>query len=285
MEMFSPPPELILNLAPTGMVPTRSLSATVPLQPDEVAADVLACAEAGITVVHLHARDENGLPTFRKEIFARIIGGIREKRPDLVICVSCSGRGGATLDERSDVLTLDKDLRPDMASLTLSSLNFATAASINTPDTVAALAMRMLEAGVKPELEIFDLGMVNVLHYLIDRGMLEPPFYANLMLGNLASAQARFLDIGSLVSALPAQLTYSLAGIGRAQLAVAGMAAAAAPGVRIGLEDNLWLDQQRTQPASNLDLVQRVHALAALLGRTVMTPLEFRSKLGLGQPA
>jgi uncharacterized protein (DUF849 family) len=273
--------ELILNLAPTGMLPTRSASASVPLQPDEIVTDVLSCAEMGITSVHLHARDEKGAPTHRKDVYARIIAGIREKRPDLVICVSCSGRGGATLGQRYEVLTLEGDLRPDMASLTLSSLNFPGGASLNPPETVMGLAHEMRSRGIKPEFEVFDLGMANVVNYLIDRNLVDPPYYANLMLGNLASAQARFLDIGSLLAALPVNMTYCLCGMGRSQISVAGIAAAAAPGVRIGLEDNLWLDAGRTLPASNGSLVRKVHTLAAAQDRNIMTPNELRSRLGL----
>lgn len=274
-------PELILNLAPTGMVPTRKMSAHVPLQPDEIIADVLACAATGISSVHLHARDEQGMPTHSKEIYARIIGGIREKRPDLVICVSCSGRNGASFAQRTEVLSLNGDLRPDMASLTLSSMNFASGASLNAPDTVIALAQEMQSHGIKPEFEIFDLGMVNMLNYLINRSLAEPPFYANIILGNLATAQARFLDIGCLLSALPAEVTYSLGGVGQSQFIVAGMAAAAAPGARIGLEDNLWMDVDRAIPASNLAMVKKAHLLASLHDRKIMTPIDLRKRLGL----
>ncbi len=273
--------EVILNLAPTGIVPTRARSALVPLQPDEIVADVLACAETGISSVHIHARDEYDAPTYRKDIYARIIGGIRNKRPDLVIGVSCSGRTGATLEQRAEVLTLEGDLRPDMASLTLSSLNFSGCVSVNSPETIKGLALEMRRHGIKPEFEIFDLGMANVVKYLAERHLVDPPFYANLMLGNIASAQANFLDIGTLLSALPSNTTYSFGGIGRFQVSVAGMAVAAAPGVRIGLEDNLWLDSEQTIPASNTSLIQKVHALAALHERKIMTPYALRKRLGL----
>ena len=272
---------LILNLAPTGMVPTRALSPKVPLQPAEIIRDVLACAGLGITIAHLHARDEADKPTHRKDVYERIIGGIREKRPDLILCVSCSGRGGVPLEHRSEVLTLTGDAQPDMASLTLSSLNFVSEASVNAPETVSTLAARMKEAGIKPELEVFDLGMANVAGHLHRRGVIEPPFYANLFFGNLSSAQARFLDIGAMVAALPPGTTWSLAGIGSAQIPISAMAAAAAHGMRIGLEDNLWLDAGRKCLAGNLDLVERLHRLAELMGRTIMPARELRARLGL----
>jgi 3-oxoadipate:acetyl-CoA acetyltransferase len=275
------PRPLILNLAPTGMVPTREMSDHVPLQPDEVIADVLRCAEQGITVAHLHARDEHDEPTTSKAVYARIIGGIREQRPDLVLCVSCSGRKTPDLGPRAEVLDLDGDLAPDMASLTLSSLNFPRHASVNAPDVVIALAEQMKERGIRPEVEIFDIGMVAVLRKLQERGVIGAPAQVNLLFGNLASAQADLPDIGVLVGRLPADSIWSLAGIGEAQLPVAGIAAAAAPGVRIGLEDNLWLDAERTVPASNPALVGRVHALAELHGRAIMAPSELRAMLGL----
>ena len=274
---------LILNLAPTGMVPTREMSEHVPLQPAEVVADVLRCAEQGITVAHLHARDEHDEPTHSKDAYARIISGIREQRPDLVLCVSCSGRRAPEFAPRAEVLDLDGDLAPDTASLTLSSLNFPRQASVNAPDVVVALAERMSERGIRPELEIFDLGMVALLGWMLERGILDVPAQANLLFGNLATAQGDLPDIGALVGRLPAGTIWSLAGLGATQLPVAGVAAAAAPGVRIGLEDNLWLDAERTQPATNLDLVGRVHALAEAQGRTIMTPAELRTKLGLLQ--
>jgi 3-oxoadipate:acetyl-CoA acetyltransferase len=272
---------LLLNLAPTGMVPTREQSEHVPLQPEEIVADVLRCAEQGVTVVHLHARDEHGEPTHSKEVYGRIIAGIREQRPDLVLCVSCSGRRNPGFDPRAEVLDLDADLAPDMASLTLSSLNFPGQASVNPPDVVVALAERMGERGIRPELELFDLGMVGLLRRLLERGVLASPAYVNLLFGNLASARADLPDIGALVARLPEGTIWSLAGLGAAQLPVAGIAAAVAPGVRIGMEDSLWLDPEHTQPATNLELVRRVHALAEANGRALMAPPELRGLLGL----
>jgi 3-keto-5-aminohexanoate cleavage enzyme len=272
---------LIVNLAPTGMVPTRQMSAHVPLQPAEIVRDVLAAAATGVTIAHLHARDESGQPTHGRDVYARIIGGIRDKRPDLVICVSCSGRRARRVEDRAEVLDLDGDEKPDMASLTVSSLNFAHEASVNAPDTVRDLAERMRDRGIVPEIEIFDLGMANVLRYLESRGIVRSPVYANLLFGNLATAQADLPDIAAVVSRLPAGAIWSQAGLGAAQLPVAAIAAAVAPGVRIGLEDNLWLDPARTQPASNADLIERVHGLAALLGRPIMRPVQFRERLGL----
>ena len=221
-----------------------------------------------------------GLRTARRST-DEIVGGLRERRPDLVVCVSCSGRGGLSLEQRAEVLDLESPYAPDMASLTPSSLNFGDGASVTEPGTAWALAERMTSRGIRPEFEVFDLGMANLVNQFVRRGLAATPIYANVLLGNLASGQARFLDIAAIVSALPVNSVYCLAGLGSAQLPTAAMAAAAAPGVRVGLEDNLWLDPQRSRPATNAALVETVHRLADAVGRPIKSSRGLRLRLGL----
>lgn len=280
-ESFCGDTPLIINLAPTGMVPTREMSPRVPLQPDEIVRSVLEAAEVGITMAHLHARDAHGKATYKKDVYARIIGGIREKREDLILCVSCSGRDFTAFAERSEVLDLTGDLRPDMGSLTLSSLNFARQASLNEPEMVQTLARHMLDRGISPEFEVFDLGMANYAKYLVSKLDLRGPIYANIIVGNVATAQADLLSIAALTQALPPDTIWGLGGIGISQVSVTALAAAIAPAARLGLEDNLWVDRKRTQLASNAGMVRRMHDLASLSGRAVMTPDELRKRLGL----
>jgi uncharacterized protein (DUF849 family) len=268
--------DAIVNLAPTGMIPTKAMTPHVPLTPEEIAADVLACADLGITTAHLHARDESGDPTYRKDVYARIIGLIRDRRDDLVLCVSCSGRNWPELEKRAEVLELDGDLKPDMASLTLSSLNFATSASLNAPETVQGLAERMRDRGIRPELEIFDLGMANYAKYLLRKGMLAGPLYANLFFGNIASAQPTLLELGLMIEALPPDTVWAAAGLGEAQLPMNAIALAYGGGVRVGIEDNIWFDRGRSRLATNVELVGRIHEIGRVNGRPVMTPAAFR---------
>lgn len=278
MALGTGPTELVLNLCPTGMVPTRDMTPHVPLTPAEIAADVLACAELGITTVHLHARDEAGVPTHHKEVYREIIHRIREVRTDLVLGVSCSGRTVTELEDRAQVLDLDGDAKPDLASLTTSSLNFARQASMNSPDVVRGLAERMRERGIMPELEIFDVGMANYACYLADRGILEPPFYANVFVGNVATAQARPLDLAAMLAALPEGTTVGLGGIGAAQRVALLTAVAYDLGVRIGLEDEIFADDARTELATNPGLIALAHRAAALRARPVMLPETFRAR-------
>ncbi len=270
-----------LNFAPTGVLPTRSDSTHVPLTPEEIIADVKLAREMGITLVHLHARDAEGQPTTDPAVFRRIISGIREFAPELVICISLSGRRGESLAQRIALLEIDGPEKPDMASLTLSSLNFAREASINSPDTVARLAKGMLAVGILPELEAFDSGMVNVASYLERKGLIKAPHYANLILGNLAGAQAEPLALGAMLHALSNDCLWALGGIGRHQFTAHLLAAATGGGIRTGLEDNLHLDPEKTRQAKNQDLLAHAHQALALAGHRVMTPSEFRERLAL----
>ncbi|HET8633038.1 MAG TPA: 3-keto-5-aminohexanoate cleavage protein [Gemmatimonadales bacterium] len=273
----------IINFCPTGMVPTRAMTPHAPLTPAEVVADVLECAEAGANLVHLHARDEAGVPHYDREIYARQIAGIREARPDLTICVSLSGRTFGALEQRADPLELQGDLRPDMGSLTLASLNFPQQASVNAPDMVRRLAERMQERGIKPELEVFDVGMVNFANYLIEKGILTPPFYFNILLGNLASAQATPAQLAAILSALPPDSIWCLAGIGRQQLTANTLGLLWGDGVRVGLEDNIWLDRRRSTLATNRALVERIITLAGMLEREIASSAQVRARLGIGR--
>jgi uncharacterized protein (DUF849 family) len=271
----------VLNFAPTGIVPRRDDSPHVPLDPSAIAEQVLEAAALGITVVHLHARNEKQEPTADAGVYAQIIGLIRKERPDLVICVSLSGRVQTDFESRAAVLQLTGDLKPDMGSLTLSSVNFAREASVNSPETVIRLAREMLVCGVAPELEVFDTGMINYAGYLAERGWLRAPFYFNFVLGNAATAQATPLTLGSMLAMLPQPCLWAAAGIGRAQKTAQALALASGGGVRTGLEDNLFLNQARTTLATNLDLVRQGHELGAALERPVMSPAEFRQRMAL----
>ena len=276
--------KVIVNFTPTGLIPRKSDNPFLPITPDEIVKDVENAYKLGISMVHLHARDsENEEPSYKKEIYAQIISEIRVFAPDLVICVSTSGRAGNDLKSRADVLGLEGSSKPDMASLTLSSLNFNHSASVNEPSTIISLAQEMYSKGIKPELEIFDLGMANYANYLIKKGILKPPYYANIILGNIACAQPDLIHIGCIIRDLPAETLISLGAVGNAQLMVNSLAISIGHGVRIGLEDNLWFDAERTKLATNIELIKRIGDITYSNGRGFMPPSELREKLGLNK--
>lgn len=253
------------------MVPTKQMTPHVPVSPAEIVEQVHEAYEIGITLAHLHARHDDGSPAHGKSIYAQIFDGVRRHCPDLVICASTSGRSTPEFEKRSEVL----ELSPDMASLTMSSLNFAREASMNTPDMILRLANKMAQFGVIPELECFDGGMINAVKHHIGKGTFKPPFYFNLLVGNLATAQDDLLQVGLLINALPSGAFWSLAGIGSSQLRANTLAILDGGGVRVGLEDNYWHDADRTQLATNSSLLRRVHELAAVFERPIMTPAVF----------
>jgi len=278
---MTPISPLVINLALTGMVPRREDNPNVPISPGEIAADVKRCFQAGARIFHVHARDETGNPIYQKEAFAEIIGKIKEKVPEAIISATTSGRLHKKFEERSDVLDLDGDLKPDLASLTLGSLNFPKQASVNEPEMIVKLANRMSERGIVPELEIFDFGMLDYAHYLIGRKILKPPFVFNLLLGSLGTIAATPLNLALLVERLPSGSFWSAAGIGRFQFFMNSLGVAMGGNVRTGLEDNLYMDAEKSELAANERLVERIVGYSQALGRQVATPEQARQLLGI----
>lgn len=263
----------IINFCPTGMVPRKTMNPNVPISIQEIIEQTHEAYELGITIVHLHARNADESPTWKGQVYRDIFEGIRMHCPELVVCGSTSGREWSEFERRAEVI----ELKPDMCSLTLSSMNFMHQASINAPDMVIRLAETMNEYGVVPELECFDLGMINYGHYLIRKGILKGPYYWNLLFGNIAGFQATLPHMAAAVSSIPDTHYIGMAGLGGDQLVVHATAIAMGYGVRVGLEDNLWLDAARTKHATNMELIQRVHHLINLHERQLMSPAEFKS--------
>lgn len=284
---LTPYPELIVNFCPTGMIPTKSMTPHVPITPAEVIDDACRALELGVAIVHLHARDAGGAPTYRAEIYEEMILGIRSHCADAIICVSCSGRNFPEFERRSEVLDLTGMARPDLASLTLTTLDFPTGTSQNAPEMVIALGEKMVANGIKPELECFDFGMINAANMLIGHGLLgNPPYYFNLLLGSRYSVPATARHLSNMLADLPPESVWSAAGIGLFQLPMNVLAIAMGGHCRVGLEDNIYHGFDRRQLATNLGLVERVANLAENFGRTLASPARARALLGLaGSPA
>ncbi len=274
--------KLIINFTPTGMIPTKNMTPYVPITPEEIINDVLEAHDLGITMVHLHARNtKSARPSFKPDVYADIIAGIRKHAPDLVLCVSLSGRNFKEFKQRSEPLELDGHLKPDMGSLTLSSLNVNKQARLNAPDMIMALAKAMKDRGIKPELEAFDAGMINYAHYLIKKGLITAPYYINLIFGNIACAQADILAAGVMIHDLPDQTLWSIGAVGNYQLLMNAVSISIGGGVRIGLEDNIWYDKKRTRLAKNIELLKRIHVIAEAHERSIMSSKELRQRLDL----
>ena len=265
----------IINFTPTGTQTTRENS-YAPLLPNEIIDEVHQANELGISIVHLHARDEETLKnTYKKEVYQKIIEGVKKHCPGLLICVSLTGRNFPELEKRSEVL----QLHPDMGSLTMSSLNFPTGTSINQPDMILSLIKEMDKYGVQPEIECFDMGMLNYTNYIISKNILKPPYHINVILGNIYNGQCDFGTLSSIKTNLPTNSYTCLGGIGSQQLKSSVYGLLDFDGIRIGLEDNLYYkDKEKT---TNIEILKRTNRLMNELDMNHYTSTELR-ELGYG---
>lgn len=262
----------IINFTPTGTQTTRENS-YAPLLPNEIIEEVHEANELGISMVHLHARNEETLNnTYKKETYQKIIEGIKKHCPELLICVSLTGRHFPELEKRSEVL----QLYPDMGSLTMSSLNFPTGTAINEPEMILSLINEMDKYGVKPEIECFDSGMLNFTNYLISKNKLSPPYHINIILGNLYNGQCDLNTLSSIKNNTPNNSYACLGGIGSQQLKSITYGLLDFDGVRIGLEDNLYYrDKEKT---TNMELLKRTHRIMNELDMIHYTSKELKQK-------
>ena len=262
----------IINFTPTGTQTTRQNS-FAPLIPNEIIDSVHEANELGISIVHLHARDEITLDnTYKKEVYQKIIEGVKKQCPELLICVSLTGRNFPELAQRTEVL----QLLPDMGSLTMSSLNFPSGASVNQPEMIISLISEMDKYGVQPEIECFDSGMLNYTNYLIAKNVLKVPYHINIILGNIYNGQCDLATLASVKTSLPTNSYACLGGIGSQQLKATTYGLLDFDGIRIGLEDNLYYkDREKT---TNIELLKRAHRIMNEFDMEHYTSMELKEK-------
>lgn len=272
--------KLIINVALTGNVPTKELTPFVPITPEEIAADAKKVYDLGACIVHIHARDKDGCPTYKKEIFREIILRIREKCEDVIITVSTSGRRVKEVEKRLEVVELDGEAKADMASLTLGSMNFINEASMNHPHDILFMLDQIIKAGLKPELEIFDSGMAHYAGYLNEKGYLQGVNYANLLFGSLGTMPATPRSFINIVESLDERIIWAASGIGSFAFQTQCLSVTIGGHVRVGVEDSIYLNGKEKW-ATNEKLVVRVRKVAEALEREIMTPKEARKTLGI----
>ncbi|MFX1521652.1 MAG: 3-keto-5-aminohexanoate cleavage protein [Promethearchaeota archaeon] len=271
--------KLVITVAPTGMIPTKKDTPNVPITPNEISEDIYEAYKLGASIAHVHARDEFGKPTYKKERYKQIFSEIKKKCPDIIICASTSGRVDPQVEHRGEVL----DLLPEMASLTMGSLNFPKYPSVNPMETIKKLAKMMNDREIKPELEIFEAGFINTAKYLVRKGYLKKPLHFCLLLGSLGSISANLSDLTYLVSSLPSESIWSATGIGRFQTQINVAAILMGGHVRVGVEDSIYYNYPDRELATNANLVKRIVRIAKDLNREIATPAEAREMLGLDQ--
>lgn len=266
--------KLIITVAPTGNVPTRENSPYLPLAPDEIADDIYRCYKSGASVAHIHARDEKGDPTADPQVFRAIVEQVRQ-RCDIIVQLSTGARAGRDAAERGACI----DLKPEMASLATGSSNFARSVNYNPPDLIKELAGRMVENRVKPEIEVFDLAMLEHALYLVDKGLLEEPLHINLVLGVPGSLSGTARNLSFLVESLPENCTWMATAIGKCHRPITTLAMAMGGHVRSGLED--VTEFEAGKPLSNQELVENLVRVAGFYGRQPANPAEARKIFSL----
>ena len=270
--------KLIITVAPTGSVPTKKDTPHIPVTPDEIAETAYRCEQVGAAIIHVHCRDERERPTSRYEIFKETVDKIR-KRTKLVVMTSTSGIAGTTDEDRAAPLRT----KPEMGSLTTGTLNFAgrkpSVVYVNTIETIQFLAKAMLDGGIKPEIEAFDVGFIQQGKRLIEAGLVKEPAHYQLVMGVDGGVPATPENLIHMRSQLPPTATYVVAGMSRMQLPMTTMSILMGGHVRVGLEDNLYL--RKGVLARNEDLVERARHVAEDHQREIATPDEARRIMGL----
>lgn len=271
---------LIISAALTGSWPTKAQNPNLPVTEDEIAAAAIAAAEAGAAIVHLHVRNEQGKVTCDPVRYDLVRTLIRQAGCDVIINMSTGGGAGQTTDEqRAEPV----DLGPEIASFDCGSTNFGSGVFVNSPSFLDDLAARMKQHGVLPEIECFEPGHVANALRLIDEGKIDPPFWFQFVLGVRGGSPGTIRQLLNMLDMLPPGASWSVCGIGRAQLPL-GVAAMAMGGhVRTGLEDNLFY-HKGVLAESNAQLVARLVRIADEMGRPVATPDQAREILGLPRP-
>ena len=268
----------IITVAITGSVPRKRDNPAVPISIAEQVESTQDAFEAGATLVHVHVRDENENPSSDPERFARLQEGVAKHCPGMIMQFSTGGRGRA-LDQRGAML----HLKPDMASLATGSVNFPTIVYENPPDFVRTLARTMLDGGIKPEIEVFDLAMLYNTADLVAEGLIADPPHVQFVFGVKHALPARReileFELAQLKRLLP-RATWTAAGIGRHQLEVNRWSLELGGHCRTGLEDNVRWDKTTLAPG-NAALVRRVAELCAEYGRPVASVGQARALLGL----
>lgn len=271
---------MVITAAMVGAETTREQTPYLPISAEEIAEDAAKCREAGAAMVHLHVRTPDGKPSQDAELFRAAIRAIRQ-RCDILIQVSTGGAVGMSVDERCGGLTLTGDDKPDMATLTTGTVNFGEDVFWNPRPLVRDIAGRIRAIGLKPELECFDLGMLDEARYLHKEGLVDFPAHYDFVLGVPGTLQARPEVLDFMIASLPESSTWTVAGVGRHQLPMAELAAEKGGNGRVGLEDNLFVSKG-VLAKGNFELVAECARRARAKGRRTATPQEARELLRLG---
>ena len=264
--------KLIITAAICGAEVTKAHNPAVPYTIEEIGREAELAYEAGAAIIHLHVRLDDGTPTQDKERFALAFQEIKILCPDAIIQPSTGGAVGMSNAERLSPL----ELNPEMATLDCGTVNFGgDDVFVNTENTIKEFGRKMVAQGIKPEVEVFDKGMIDTAIRLAKQGFIQSPMHFNFVMGVIGGIAATIGDLAYMISSIPQGSTFTATGIGRHEFPIAAMSIACGGHVRVGFEDNVYLS--KGVPAkSNGCLVEKVVRLAKELGREIATPNDAR---------
>lgn len=275
--------KVIITAAVTGSRPTKEMNPAVPYTPQDIAQSAIECYRAGAAIAHIHVRDpQTGEPAFKIELFREVTDRIRDEC-DMLLNLTTSGlflSGPDLIEKRLQPVTL----RPEICSFDVGSINFPHAVFMNPPEWGRAAAQRMREYGVKPEIEVFDVGHIRQAVDLIEEGLIDDPPYFQLCMGARWGIEATPENLIFMKSKLPPNARWSLLGVGRAQLSMITLGILLGGNIRVGLEDNIYL-RKGVLATSSAQFVQRAVDLVRLLEHEPATPNEARQMLGIDRQA
>lgn len=269
--------KLIITAAISGAEVLKEHNSAVPYTVEECAREAKSAYDAGASLIHLHVREDDGTPTQDKNRFKDVMDAIYKVCPDVIIQPSTGGAVGMTDDERLQPI----ELNPEMATLDCGTLNFGgDEVFTNTENTIKYFGDRMIERGIKPELEVFDKSMIEMALRLHKRGHIVKPMHFDFVMGINGGIGGSIRDFAFLRGSIPDDATYTVAGVGRHEFPLAALAIIDGGHVRVGFEDNVYLSKG-VLAKSNGELVEKVVRMAKEMGREIANPTEARQILGL----
>lgn len=269
--------KLIITVAPVGNVVTEETNPLAPLTIDRLIEDIRECAELGAAVVHIHARDEEKYPTCRRDVYEEIVRRIHEEKINIIVQLSTGVRGGEnTVECRGQMLDV---AGAQMSSLSVGSSNFAASINANSPQLIKGLAERIYANGLVPELECFDVSMVENALWMRDRGILKDPLYFNMVMNVPGSLRGTEENLRFMVSKLPEGSMWNMSAIGKAHSILIPRAIEMGGNIRTGIEDVIQMP--RGHKVSNRELVRFCVDEAARCGRGVASYEEAAEMLGV----
>jgi 3-keto-5-aminohexanoate cleavage enzyme len=277
-----PPNKVIITVALTGALVSKANNPNIPEQPDEIAASAYDCYNEGAAIMHIHARDKDGKTTGSADVFRDIHEKMRRKC-DVIIQDSTGGGSNLTIEQRTECL----DAHPEMASLNMGTMvrtigEGAGTPFMNTRTDIEGLVTRMNQFGVKPEMEVYNLSMLQEVNIIIKKGLIQKPYYVNLILGMVyeGALEANLTYLSTYLQYLHPDAMFNTLGVGGAQTTYGTMGMIMGGAVRVGMEDNIYY-RKGELATSNAQLVARIVRIARELGKEPATPEEARQILGM----